>query len=389
MMMECFAANRLPQESPRKAVWFYAGGLLLSSFFATQASAQAINNGSSPTAQAQTSPPNDSKPRPPERWTVGPTSPPDSSGSDPQLPSGQPALGFPFHHPPLYRPPYHCPPYYHRPQPPLIYPPVVVNQWGGFPYNGVFYSYGTVSYPSYPPYIGGYPGWSGYPGWAIPYTTQFYSQLPPGPLAGMPGGAWQPNRAQPLPGAPAMPRPADVRDPLAKLEALTPEQEILRRVSVLKPSDEAGRIRSDDLIADGDREFATQAFRRAAGTYRKAIAKAPDYPVGHLRAGHAYVATGDFNLALTYFCMGFELARTVARPGFSLADLYQGDDQAKQHHQQVLADAIQRQPEDGGLLFLLGVTKHYDGQPLQAQELFRKAAELDGAQKRYAKMFLP
>ncbi len=181
---------------------------------------------------------------------------------------------------------------------------------------------------------------------------------------------------------------AAIPDPLLKPDALSPEQEILRRVSVLKPSNEAGRIRSDDLIADGDREFAKQAFRRAAGIYRQAISKAPDYPAGHFRAGHAYVATADYNLALTYFCMGFELARSTSRPGFSLADLYQGDDQAKQQHQAALADAIQRQPNDGGLLFLLGVSQHYDGHPLEAKEWFRKAAELDGAQKRYAKMFL-
>lgn len=168
-----------------------------------------------------------------------------------------------------------------------------------------------------------------------------------------------------------------------------PEDEIKRRVAALKPSTEAGRLRSDELIADGDREFRDQQYREAARTYREAITKAPDYPPGHLRAGHAYIATGDYELAVTYLAMGFELSRTIERPGFSLTDLYQGNDVAKDQHQESLADAILRQPDDGGLLFLAGVMQHYDGRPLQARDYFRRAAELPGRHQPYAAMFLP
>jgi Tfp pilus assembly protein PilF len=168
-----------------------------------------------------------------------------------------------------------------------------------------------------------------------------------------------------------------------------PQDEIPRRVAALKPSNEAGRLRSDELIADGDREFAAQEYRRAASKYREAIAKAPDYSPGHLRAGHAYIATGDYELAVTYLAMGLELARTVLRPGFSLEQLYKGNQIAKEQHAESLADAILRQPNDGGLLFLAGIVQHYDGRPLQARDYFRRAAEMPGRHQPYAAMFVP
>lgn len=167
------------------------------------------------------------------------------------------------------------------------------------------------------------------------------------------------------------------------------QDEITRRVAALKPSTETGRLRSDELIADGDREFAAQQFRKAAGKYREAIAKAPDYPPGHLRAGHAYIATGDYELAVTYFAMGFELSRNIKRPGFSLADLYRGNALAQQQHEETLADAVLRQPDDGGLLFLTGLTLHYGGRPLQARDYFRRATEMPGRHQPYAAMFVP
>ena len=177
--------------------------------------------------------------------------------------------------------------------------------------------------------------------------------------------------------------------PKPKAGAPAAEDEITRRVAVLKPSTEAGRLRSDELIAEGDREFVAQQFRRAAGKYREAISKAPDYPPAHFRAGHAYIATGDYELAVTYFAMGFELARTIERPDFSLTDLYRGNDNAKDQHLEALADAVLRQPEDGGLLFLTGLTQHYDGHPLQARDYFRRAASVPGRHQPYAAMFIP
>ncbi len=229
------------------------------------------------------------------------------------------------------------------------------------------------------------PGYGYYNGWP---QTSYYPAYSPAPIFVQPHVQIQPVIVQPqVPQAAANVAAMPNANPAPRRVAA--EDEILRRVSVLRASNEAGRTRADNLIADGDREFAAQEYRRAASKYREAIGRAPDYAAGHLRAGHAYTATGDYELAVTYFAMGFELARTSDRGGFSLEALYRGNRLAKEEHMESLADAILRQPAEGGLLFLTGLALHYDGKPLQARDYFRRAAEMPGRHRPYAAMFLP
>jgi hypothetical protein len=251
------------------------------------------------------------------------------------------------------------------PRGPIIYPPAITVVPHGVPLTAEMLN-GTYSTP------------------IMPYGYDFGVGDPPINVViprGPQGNAAAQNPPQIVPPPPAPPVP-QVGPP-------APEDEIIRRVAVLKPSTDAGRLRSDQLMADGDREFANQQYRRAAAKYREAIARAPDYPPSHLRAGHAYIATGDYDLAVTYLAMGFELARTTERPGFSLEDLYRGNNLAKEQHHEALADAVLRQPDDGSLLFLSAIVQHYDGRPLQARDYFRRAAELPGRHQPYARMFLP
>jgi len=245
---------------------------------------------------------------------------------------------------------------------PIIYPPIFQAHPGAY---GNYSNYSNYSGYRGNGFNGGYifpPAISVQPAPIMPPVQQQVRQQPQEKLQPPP---------QPKGGAPAA------------------EDEITRRVAALKPSTEAGRLHSDELIAEGDREFVAQQFRRAAGKYRDAIAKAPDYPPAHLRAGHAYIATGDYELAVTYFAMGFELSRTIDRPDFSLTDLYRGNNNAKDQHLEALADAVLRQPEDGGLLFLTGLTQHFDAHPLQARDYFRRAASIPGRHQPYAAMFVP
>ena len=248
---------------------------------------------------------------------------------------------------------------------PIIFPPLVTVVPSGVPLNNDILNgaYGTSLYST--PY-GNYSNYRGNGGFNFP-----------------PVAAIQP--------APAMPpvQPHVRAQPQPKAAPPAAEEEITRRVAALKPSTDAGRLHSDELIAAGDREFVAQQFRRAAAKYRDAIAKAPDYPPAHLRAGHAYIATGDYELAVTYLAMGFELSKTIERPDFSLTDLYRGNNVAKDQHFEALADAVLRQPEDGSLLFLTGITLHYDGHPLQARDYFRRAAAIPGRHQPYAAMFVP
>ncbi len=251
-----------------------------------------------------------------------------------------------------------------------------VNPYGHNPYgNGYNYNQG---------YSSGYGNYYGNPYQSGQYNYPPAVGVPYGP--GQYGNFANPPVAAAGPIAPQAQAPQPVQPPNGPPKT---EDEIKRRVAALKPSTDAGRLQSDELIADGDREFAAQQYRKAAATYRQAISKAPDYPPGHLRSGHAYLATGDYELAVTYFAMGFELSRTIQRPDFSLEGLYKGDRAAKEQHQEALADAVLRQPNDGGLLFLTGLFQHYDGHPLQARDYFRRAASMSGRHQPYAAMFVP
>jgi tetratricopeptide (TPR) repeat protein len=185
-----------------------------------------------------------------------------------------------------------------------------------------------------------------------------------------------------------MPVPAGVMG-LRGVDPLDPAAEIRRRVDVLKPSTPAGRGRADRLISSGDTAFADQVYARSTARYREAIARAPDYSEPHFRLAHAYVATRQYNLALTSALMALELAGGSRRDGFSLAELYRGNKFSRRKHDDQLRDAALREPDDGGLQFLIGMTLHYGGNPLQAREHFREAARLAGPQKAYARHFLP
>ena len=165
--------------------------------------------------------------------------------------------------------------------------------------------------------------------------------------------------------------------------------EIRRRAAILKPSSPAGRVRADRLISSGDQAFAEQNLARATARYREAIAKAPDYAEAHFRLAHAYVATRRYNLALKSALVALELAGTSRRDGFSLEDMYQGDQFPREQHLKRLVDASLREPTDGGLQFLIGFTLHFDAQTELAQDHFRDAQDLDGIHRAYLRYFLP
>jgi hypothetical protein len=87
--------------------------------------------------------------------------------------------------------------------------------------------------------------------------------------------------------------------------------------------------------------------------------------------------------------MGLELSRDTVRDGFTLDTLYKGDAISKQQHYGELGAALRRQPQDGGLNYLMGMMLHYDGNATKAEEYFRKAVELPGRHRPYAAMYLP
>jgi hypothetical protein len=165
--------------------------------------------------------------------------------------------------------------------------------------------------------------------------------------------------------------------------------EIRRRVAVLKRSTPAGRQRADRMISAGDAAFAKQIYARAVALYRDAIARAPDYAEAHFRLAHAYVATRRYNLALKSAMTALELAGSSRRDGFSLAEMYRGNKFAREQHDENLGNAALREPQDGGLQFLIGFTTFYSPNPLKARQYFREAMLFQGAHQAYVRQFLP
>ncbi len=165
--------------------------------------------------------------------------------------------------------------------------------------------------------------------------------------------------------------------------------EIQRRVDVLRRSTPEGRDRADRLLAQGDALFALQRFSAASAKYRDAMAKAPDYPKPHFRLAHCSIATASFDLALTHSLMALELAGSAERVNFSLDELYRGNELTKQSHFERLQDAILREPNDGGLVFLLALTLHYDDRPWEARQQFIASQAMPGAHQAYVHLFLP
>lgn len=163
---------------------------------------------------------------------------------------------------------------------------------------------------------------------------------------------------------------------------------IRRKVAELKPSNEEGRRRSDQLIAEADRFFSEQQFPKAAQRYRQALAVAPNYPKALFRAGHYFMATGDYENSLLAYLMALEISKDIHQPGFRLDDLYRGNALDKMAYIDRLAEASLKDPEDAGLVMLVGLTLFYDQQIDRAEEFFRSAAESEGPQSVYASWFL-
>lgn len=280
-------------------------------------------------------------------WTGGSQTPPGLGNRPGTRPPGSVTLPIPIY-PPYFRPGWPYP-------------------YGYYPYYGYGYSY---TYPQYsaPVVV------------VQPQIVQVPVFVPVAPQANAVVGA-----------APAAPMPlAAPRKILPRANPLQPvEEEILRRVTALKPSDEAGRTKADQAIVEGDREFAAGEYRRAMFKYRDATRRAADYAPAYFRSGHVHAVLGDYELAVSDFGMALEIARTIDAEGFSFDAFYRDDAAALQEHLATLGGAIRRQPEDGGLHFLMGVMLHYGGNPLQAQEYFARALELPGRHRPYAAMYLP
>jgi tetratricopeptide (TPR) repeat protein len=166
------------------------------------------------------------------------------------------------------------------------------------------------------------------------------------------------------------------------------ETDIQRRVGELRGSTASGRERAEKTFAQADKFFEDGEYGRATARYRQALSQAPDYSKALIRLGHGYIATRNYELALDYFLLALELEQSATTPGSPLRDMYGNNRIAKQAHLEELSAAALQQPDDGGLLMLIGIFLFNDGQQARAVEFFHQADEIAGPHQDYIHLFL-
>jgi tetratricopeptide (TPR) repeat protein len=146
----------------------------------------------------------------------------------------------------------------------------------------------------------------------------------------------------------------------------------------VRKSNEAARERAETFIQRGDLLFGEGQFQPALQRYKSATEAAPDLATPYIRQGIALAATNRFDLAAKAFKIGASLAPDIRFDGFELDMIYgPGKEFTKKLHFEDVARAGLDQPENGNIMFVLGVLLFYDGQIDRSEKFFRRAADLD------------
>lgn len=132
------------------------------------------------------------------------------------------------------------------------------------------------------------------------------------------------------------------------------------------------------FITFGDLHFMNEKFGEAYQRYRKAAEVVPELADAHFRQGFALVGSGRYEMAAKALKRGIALEPAWARSAFRLNDLYNANQRAKAAHVEALAAAAEKDPNNGDLMFLLGVCLFFDGQRDRAAPFFERAEQLAG-----------
>lgn len=225
---------------------------------------------------------------------------------------------------------------------------------------------------------------SGYVGpHGIPYTRYQWQAVPlitTFPLPGLPIGPVPPRNR-------AIPRGTDVRGPggiapsgVAGGDALAPNERNVVDDRILQTGWR--------FLENGDRLFTQGKYREAYGQYRSAAKAVPRLAEAHFRQVFALVAVGAYESAARAAKTGLEMHPDWPKGPFRLDNLYGNDGAAKRAHLAQLADAVQQSPQNGDLLFLLGVMLHFDGREAEARTFFAQALPLMAGVDRHLRLFL-
>ena len=142
------------------------------------------------------------------------------------------------------------------------------------------------------------------------------------------------------------------------------------------------------LIGQGDPQFIRRRYAEALDRYKQAAQTAPRLATAAFRQGWALIALGRYELAVEAFKRGLDIDPHWARSNFRLFELYGPNRKDKSAHIDALAQAAIDRPDNGDLLFLVGVFLFFDEQPGRAGPFFERAAALIPGDKAHLAGFL-
>lgn len=162
---------------------------------------------------------------------------------------------------------------------------------------------------------------------------------------------------------------------------------VMPRMSIGSSSAER-RAKARRFIGHGDDQFAKGEYRQAMERYRLATSAAPDLAEPHFRQAQALLAQGRYADAAEEFRRGAALQPGWEKSNFRFDQIY-GRDQAEriEHLKELGAVAIENDHEPD-LMYLMGLSYYFGGQPLESRPYFQRAAELAGSNSAYLAPFL-
>jgi tetratricopeptide (TPR) repeat protein len=138
-------------------------------------------------------------------------------------------------------------------------------------------------------------------------------------------------------------------------------------------------VEAKRLSAIGMTAFRDQEYGLAAQKFNQAVESDPTASRAYFLLGQAYFAQGKYRDAIHQIAQGLGLDPTwpknAFRPRF---DIYADHPEDRQRHLQQLEDAVARQPNQAGYLFLLAYQYWFDDRRADAEKLFRQVRPLVG-----------
>jgi tetratricopeptide (TPR) repeat protein len=184
--------------------------------------------------------------------------------------------------------------------------------------------------------------------------------------------------------------PAPAADPPAPgVDRPAPAPVAAPRATLVRSSTITDRSKARQQIKLGNAAFLAGRYSDALTRYRNATEAAPDYAEAYYRKGHAYIASGKYELAAAAFRRGLELEPAANREGFRLDDLYGEKSVAKGVHLENLAAAALMRADVADNYFLLGLMLRFDGEHERAEKFLAKAAALSPAMRTAVARFVP